>query len=258
MSRRLLGRTFDIHGGGLDLVFPHHENEIAQSECCHGQPMAKYWLHNGLMQASDEVGKVGGRNTRPGEGDLDAQQAGKISKSKGSSPFRELLQEFSPETIRFFLLATQYRRPIDYSVARLARGGDGPGDVLSLLQALRAGHRRELLRHSRGGTAGGGRFRPRRRSAVDRRRRAAQPLPRSDGRRFQHRRGDRRFVRSAPPAEQVRRRRKVGRPDSSGRPRRRLRFAAGRPCCGSWRRRWGCSASRPRKKRPRTTAWRAI
>ncbi len=119
MSRRLLGRTFDIHGGGLDLVFPHHENEIAQSECCHGQPMAKYWLHNGLMQASDEVGKVGGRNTRPNEGDLDAQQAGKISKSKGSSPFRELLQQFSPETIRFFLLATQYRRPIDYGPVRL-------------------------------------------------------------------------------------------------------------------------------------------
>ena len=119
MSRRLLGRTFDIHGGGLDLVFPHHENEIAQSECCHGQPMAKYWLHNGLMQASDEVGKVGGRHTRPGEGDLDAQQAGKISKSKGSSPFRELLDQFSPETIRFFLLATQYRRPIDYSNQRI-------------------------------------------------------------------------------------------------------------------------------------------
>ncbi len=119
MSRRLLGRTFDIHGGGLDLVFPHHENEIAQSECCHGQPMAKYWLHNGLMQASDEVGKVGGRHTRPGEGDLDAQQAGKISKSKGSSPFRELLEEFAPETIRFFLLATQYRRPIDYGPQRL-------------------------------------------------------------------------------------------------------------------------------------------
>ena len=59
MSRRLLGRTFDIHGGGLDLVFPHHENEIAQSESAHGQPMAKYWMHNGLMQASNEAGKVG-------------------------------------------------------------------------------------------------------------------------------------------------------------------------------------------------------
>jgi len=52
MSRRILGETFDIHGGGLDLVFPHHENEIAQSECCHGKPQAKYWMHNGLMQSS--------------------------------------------------------------------------------------------------------------------------------------------------------------------------------------------------------------
>jgi cysteinyl-tRNA synthetase len=120
MSRRLLGRTFDIHGGGLDLVFPHHENEIAQSESAHGQPMAKYWLHNGLMQASSEVGKLGGRNTRAAApGDLDAQQAGKISKSKGSTPFRELLSTFDPEVIRFFLLATHYRRPIDYSTERL-------------------------------------------------------------------------------------------------------------------------------------------
>ncbi|MGA2063614.1 MAG: cysteine--tRNA ligase [Thermoguttaceae bacterium] len=139
MSRRLLGRTFDIHGGGLDLVFPHHENEIAQSESAHGQPMAKYWMHNGLMQASDEVGKLGGRSTRPTAtaagapaaaahdhaahaaraGDLEAQQAGKISKSKGSAAFRELLSEFTPETIRFFLLATHYRRPIDYSLGRL-------------------------------------------------------------------------------------------------------------------------------------------
>jgi cysteinyl-tRNA synthetase len=119
MSRRLLGQTFDIHGGGLDLVFPHHENEIAQSECCHGQPMAKYWLHNGLMQASGEVGKVGGRSTRPAEGDLATQEVGKISKSKGSSPFSELLRQFAPETIRFFLVSTHYRRPIDYGEERL-------------------------------------------------------------------------------------------------------------------------------------------
>ena len=119
MSRRLLGQTFDIHGGGLDLVFPHHENEIAQSECCHGQPMAKYWLHNGLMQASDEVGKVGGRATAPAAGDIDAQMAGKISKSKGSAPSASCSRTFAPETIRFFLLATHYRRPIDYSDDRL-------------------------------------------------------------------------------------------------------------------------------------------
>jgi cysteinyl-tRNA synthetase len=94
--------------------------------------MAKYWLHNGLMQASHEVGKVGGRNTREAasgfglqasgkeiETDPEAQLAGKISKSKGSSAFRDLLQQFAPETIRFFLLSSHYRRPIDYSIERL-------------------------------------------------------------------------------------------------------------------------------------------
>ncbi len=119
MSRKLLGETFDIHGGGLDLIFPHHENEIAQSECCHGKTMAKYWLHNGLMQASSEVGKLGGRSTRPAEGDLAAQEVGKISKSKGSAPFRDMLKRFSGETIRFFVLSTHYRRPIDFSEERL-------------------------------------------------------------------------------------------------------------------------------------------
>jgi len=119
MSGRLLGETFDIHGGGLDLVFPHHENEIAQSEARHGKPMARYWLHNGLMQASEEVGKVGGRHTRPAEGDKEAQEKGKISKSRGSSPFREMLADFQPETIRFFLLSTHYRRPIDFSEGRI-------------------------------------------------------------------------------------------------------------------------------------------
>ena len=93
MSRKLLGETFDIHGGGLDLVFPHHENEIAQSECCHGKPQAKYWMHNGLMQSSSEVGKVGGRNTREvAAGD----QAGPGSRQdrqdrKAPAPFRDLL-----------------------------------------------------------------------------------------------------------------------------------------------------------------------
>ncbi|MBX3412257.1 MAG: cysteine--tRNA ligase [Pirellulales bacterium] len=125
MSRRLLGESFDIHGGGLDLVFPHHENEIAQSECCHGKPQAKYWLHNGLMQAADEVGKVGGRNTRTAaDGDDRAEQeAGKMGKSKGASAFRDLLQQYSAETIRFFLLSTHYRRPIYYSAERLDEVG---------------------------------------------------------------------------------------------------------------------------------------
>jgi cysteinyl-tRNA synthetase len=126
MSRRILGETFDIHGGGLDLVFPHHENEIAQSECCHGKPQAKYWMHNGLMQASNEVGKVGGRATREAAaGDQQAQEAGKLGKSKGAAPFTDLLQRHAPETIRFFLLSTHYRRPIDFSEARIEEVGTG-------------------------------------------------------------------------------------------------------------------------------------
>lgn len=128
MAGKILGETFDIHGGGLDLVFPHHENEVAQSECCHGKPLATYWLHNGLMQASGEVGKVGGRATRAasdapasaaGVGDQAAQEAGKIGKSKGAQAFSELLKKYAGETIRFFLLSTHYRRPIDFSEERI-------------------------------------------------------------------------------------------------------------------------------------------
>src|SRR5690606_31243946 len=91
------------------------------SECAHGKPQAKYWLHNGLMQAASEAGKVGGRSTRaadaaaPQAGDLNSHQSAKISKSTGASPFRELLERHQPETIRFFLLSTHYRRPIQYS-----------------------------------------------------------------------------------------------------------------------------------------------
>jgi len=126
MSRKILGETFDIHGGGLDLVFPHHENEIAQSECCHGKPLAKYWMHNGLMQSSHEVGKIGGRNTREiAAGDQQAQEAGKMGKSKGASAFRDLLKSHAPETIRFFLLSTHYRRPIDYSETRIEEVNTG-------------------------------------------------------------------------------------------------------------------------------------
>ncbi|NQT38626.1 MAG: cysteine--tRNA ligase [Planctomycetes bacterium] len=127
MSRRILGKTFDIHGGGLDLTFPHHENEIAQSESCHGRPMAKYWMHNGLMQASSEVGKVGGRPTRSAELSQEEQEAGKLKGSDGAQSFLELLGQnnLDPETVRFFLLSTHYRRPIDFSVERIREVGSG-------------------------------------------------------------------------------------------------------------------------------------
>src|SRR5438128_2649318 len=87
MSRKLLGETFDIHGGGLDLIFPHHENEIAQSECCHGKPMARYWMHNGLLRASAQTGKIGGRGDRAdttAAPDPEAAKSEKMSRSKGA------------------------------------------------------------------------------------------------------------------------------------------------------------------------------
>ncbi len=98
MSKALLGETFDIHGGGLDLVFPHHENELAQSECCHGQPMVKYWLHNGLLKAGADVGKVGG----------------KLSRSEGAGGLADTIAAQGGERIRFFLLKTHYRSTVIY------------------------------------------------------------------------------------------------------------------------------------------------
>ena len=111
MSRRLLGETFDIHGGGLDLIFPHHENEIAQSECCHGKPMVKYWMHNGLLRAA-AAGKVGGRAEREA---ADATVDTKMSRSKGAGGLADEIARFGGETIRFFLLRTHYRSTVEYS-----------------------------------------------------------------------------------------------------------------------------------------------
>ena len=100
MSSKYLGQPFDIHGGGMDLIFPHHENEIAQSETAGGCLFAKYWMHNGLTRV----------NTK------------KISKSDADMQdvlrrltLRNLLEEYSPELVRFFVQQTHYRRPIDFS-----------------------------------------------------------------------------------------------------------------------------------------------
>jgi len=118
MSKAILGPHFDIHGGGLDLVFPHHENEIAQSESLHDQPMATFWMHNGLMQAAGAAGKVGGRPRNAGDpapaDDAAAQAATKISKSTGAEPFKNLLARHRPEAIRVLLLSTHYRSPIHF------------------------------------------------------------------------------------------------------------------------------------------------
>ncbi len=119
MSRQLLGETFDIHGGGLDLIFPHHENEIAQSECCHGRPMVRYWLHNGLMKASAAAGKVGGRGERE-QAEQPADVESKISRSKGAGGLAELIQREGGERLRFFLLRTHYRSTIVFGDDALA------------------------------------------------------------------------------------------------------------------------------------------
>ena len=144
MSRGILGKTFDIHGGGLDLVFPHHENEIAQSESCHHQPMVKYWLHNGLMRAGSASGKVGGKSDRdtagggaagagaPGAGAASATAAEeqatvdtKISRSKGAGGLADLIGRQSGDRLRFFLLRTHYRSTIVFSEEEVAEAGTG-------------------------------------------------------------------------------------------------------------------------------------
>jgi cysteinyl-tRNA synthetase len=129
MSRRILGKTFDIHGGGLDLVFPHHENELAQSRCCHGQPMVRYWMHNGLMRAG-AAGKVGGKSDRDSaatdsttDSATEADAAGKISRSKGAGGLHKLIEQQTGERIRFFLLRSQYRSTILFGDEGLEEAG---------------------------------------------------------------------------------------------------------------------------------------
>jgi cysteinyl-tRNA synthetase len=98
MSCATLGETFDIHGGGADLQFPHHENEIAQSEGAHGKPLADYWMHNGFVNIDDE----------------------KMSKSLGNFfTIRDVLKKYDAETLRFFLVRTHYRSALNYSDVHL-------------------------------------------------------------------------------------------------------------------------------------------
>jgi cysteinyl-tRNA synthetase len=99
MSQRYLGESFDIHGGGKDLIFPHHENEIAQSEAASGKPFVRYWVHNGFVNINQE----------------------KMSKSLGNIlAIRDLLRENHPEALRLFLLSSQYRSPVDFSSQHMA------------------------------------------------------------------------------------------------------------------------------------------
>lgn len=120
MSCALLGESFDIHGGGADLQFPHHENEIAQSEGAkigtpdEGQPMARYWMHNGFVRVDNE----------------------KMSKSLGNFfTIREVLQKYDAQTVRFFILRAHYRSPLNYSDAHL---DDARSALKRLYTALQA------------------------------------------------------------------------------------------------------------------------
>jgi cysteinyl-tRNA synthetase len=132
----LLGKTFDIHGGGLDLLFPHHENELAQSRCCHGQPMVRYWMHNGLMRAGNAAGKVGGRAARADEAApaTEADVSTKISRSKGAGGLADQIEKQTGERIRFFLLRSHYRSTIVFGDEGLEEAGQALTAFYRLIQ----------------------------------------------------------------------------------------------------------------------------
>ena len=101
MARRYLGETIDIHCGGQDLIFPHHENEVAQSECCNGVPFARYWMHNGYINVDNK----------------------KMSKSLGNFfTVRDVAEQMGYEPIRFFLISSSYRSPINYNAEIIGQG----------------------------------------------------------------------------------------------------------------------------------------
>ena len=113
MSEEILGKNFDIHGGGQDLQFPHHENEIAQSEAHNGCQFANYWMHNGFLNVNDE----------------------KMSKSLGNFfTLRDVLNQYNPEVIRYFILKTHYRSPLNFSYDNLL---DAKNSLTRLYQTLR-------------------------------------------------------------------------------------------------------------------------
>ena len=115
MSRKYLGKTIDIHAGGADLIFPHHENEIAQSECANGCKFVNYWLHNGFVTINKE----------------------KMSKSLGNFlTIDDLLKKYDSNTIRFFILTNHYRMPVEFSDEALSSAQAG---VKRMLNAKRTG-----------------------------------------------------------------------------------------------------------------------
>ena len=117
MASKYLGESFDIHAGGEDLIFPHHENEIAQSEGSTGKPFARYWLHNGFVTVNGE----------------------KMAKSLGNFvTIRDALDRFNPEALKLLLLSTNYRAPLDYSEAAVTEKGRALEGLQGFLQAVEA------------------------------------------------------------------------------------------------------------------------
>ena len=117
MSAHCLGEHFDIHGGGLDLQFPHHENEIAQSEGAHGCQSVNYWMHNGFVRIDDE----------------------KMSKSLGNFfTVREVLKQYQAEVVRYFILTSQYRSPLNYSDEQLEQAKNSLTKFYSALRGIEA------------------------------------------------------------------------------------------------------------------------
>ena len=134
MAMKYLGETFDIHGGGQDLVFPHHENEIAQSEAATGKPFAHYWCENGMVNLGGE----------------------KMSKSTGNLFFIEdIAAQVDPEVVRYYLLSTHYRSPIDFTLERLREAGTAYQRLRLPLERARVWERRDAAGEA-GGTLGEG------------------------------------------------------------------------------------------------------
>ena len=118
MSTKILGNHFDIHGGGHDLQFPHHENEIAQSEACTGEHFANYWMHNGFIRIDEE----------------------KMSKSLGNFfTIKEVLEKYKAEEIRYFMLTSQYRSPLNYSTDQLDAAGASLDRLYTALRGITLG-----------------------------------------------------------------------------------------------------------------------
>ncbi len=115
MAQRYLGDTIDIHSGGQDLIFPHHENEIAQSEAATGKPFARYWIHNGFININNE----------------------KMSKSGNFFTVRDIVQQYDYEVIRFFMLSAHYRNPINFSNDLMEQSKNGLERMYNCLENLR-------------------------------------------------------------------------------------------------------------------------